>query len=110
MGFAEQLAKADRGVLTLGAPVTYEPLGAGDPTPIGLTGIFDAVHEDSRNDQGVAARGPALFVRLEDLVTASGVPFKPARADRVTVAGVQYRVREPRVDGQGGALLHLMVV
>lgn len=107
MTFAALLATADRLALShLGGPVSYRPEY---DEPITVSGIFDAEYRRAdASDPGVASVGPAVFLRLADLVRADGTQIDPTTDHPViTVAGVEYRVREPYPDQQGGILLFL---
>lgn len=112
MRFADHLEGLDRAVFTqLGGAVQYVPrVGAGDLTPIQVTGVFDLESQDPRGDPQVAAVGPILFVAASDLVTAAGETFEASVGDEVIAGSTTYRVREPRPDGLGGVLLHLQAV
>ncbi len=108
MAFSDLLAVADRACLThLGRTVRYEPnIGVA----VDVTGVFDAeyVRVDA-GQAGLESSGPAVFLRLEDLKDANGVPLPDPDDDEptITVAGVAYRVRERQKDGQGGIRLLL---
>ncbi len=100
--FPTLLAAADKAAQTsLGGTVRYTPqVGAAAD----VKAVFDAhFRRDDALQRGVAAVGPAAFVRLADLPAdpSSDVPL-------VTVDGVDYRVREVWKDGLGGAVLHLI--
>lgn len=86
----------------LGGPVLYTP-AAGNGDPVTIQGVFDRQYiAVDAGQAGVASAIPALFVRLADL------PTDPMQDDpTITIDGVAYRVVEPKLDGQGGALLHL---
>lgn len=101
MGWPALLAAADRAALQhLGGAVRYAPTAG---TPVDVEGIFDAAFVRADAGQaGVVTSGPAVFLRLADL------PSDPETDDpAITIAGVTYRVHEPRKDGQGGVLLLL---
>lgn len=102
MAFPALLAMADRAALQhLGGSVRYTPEYG---EPVDVSGVFDAafVTADVSAQQGVVSSSPAVFLRLSDL------PTDPEVDDPIiTVDAVQYRVKEPRKDGQGGVLLIL---
>jgi hypothetical protein len=113
VAFADTLAAADREVARrFGTAVTYVA-AAGSP-PLGVTGVFSGEYLDARPDRGVAAVGPAVFLLLADLVAAAGalgVLVDPLERDATVLVGDdRYRVREARLDGEGGVLLHLQEV
>lgn len=106
MAFADLVTALDRVTRSHlgGTTVTYRP----EPElsdPVQVQGIFDAnfVFVD-QGEAGVEQRGPAVFLRLEDL------PVHPDDCDpRLTIGGVDYVVRERQADSLGGIrlLLHL---
>jgi hypothetical protein len=101
MAFPALLAAADRAALHLqGGPVRYTT-SAGVAADV--EGIFDATYVRSdAGPTGVVSFGPAVFLRLSDL------PSDPdADQPVLLIAGVTYRVAEPKKDGQGGVLLML---
>lgn len=105
MTFATLIADADRAVQNnLGASsITYQP--SVGPAVV-VKGMFDPVFVlvDDGN-MGQEQTTPSVFVLLADL------PVDPIDDDpTITVEGVNYRVRERRVDPVGQAvrlLLHL---
>ncbi len=106
MGFADLVAAGDRAVqASLGSvPVHYVP-AFGTPPAVDVTGIFDPEFRGAldTSQQGVAVLGPAVFLSLASL------PIDPATDDPViTVAGIDYRMREVQKDGMGGVMLHLV--
>lgn len=106
MGFADLVAAADRVTRAHlgGVTVTYRP----EPElsdPVDVQGIFDAnfVFID-QGEAGVEQVGPAVFLRLEEL------PVHPDDCNpRITIAGVDYVVRERQPDSLGGIRLFLHV-
>jgi hypothetical protein len=70
---------------------------------VDVRGIFDAAYvRVEAGRAGVSSSGPAVFLRLEDL------PTDPENDEPImTVAGVNYTVREAQKDGQGG--IHLLL-
>lgn len=104
MAFADLVATTDRAVQDIlgSVTVTYAP-AEGDPVPV--EGMFDENYVLVQGDNaGVEQRGPALFVRLQDL------PVHPDDDDPViTIASVDYTVRERQTDGsQGGGIVLLL--
>jgi hypothetical protein len=103
--FAAHLARADAAAVDhLGSVASYTPEGG---EAVEVQGIFDAAYVlvDPGAGPGVSSCGPALFVRMADL------PSDPREDEpSIEVAGVQYRVKEVRPDGQGGVLLLLSEV
>lgn len=101
MGFAEAIALADRSALAhLGGAVTYESsLGES----VAVRGIFDEAYALVEAGQvGVSSTAPAAFLLLADL------PSNPSEdSPAITIAGVEYEVREAKPDGLGGVLLIL---
>lgn len=107
MAFRDLVARADRAAVDHlgGDAVVYRPaIGNGDPVTV--TGMFDANYLlVERDETGVEQRGPAVFLRLEDL------PTHPDEDDpTLTILGADYDVRERRPDGLGGILLLLHLV
>src|SRR5512133_3481279 len=103
MAFAAHIAAADRAVLQhLGEDglIRYAP-SVGDA--VDVKGVFDASYVQVNAGQaGVVSSGPAVFLMVADL------PTNPEEDDPIiTVAGVAYRVREPKSDGKGGVVLLL---
>ncbi len=89
---------------TFGQTVVYTPASG---TPVTITGVFDK--EATAIDLGggmpaVSSVSPVLLIKLSDLVA------KPAKGDRVTVAGTNYRMIDSEEDGQGGSKLRLQKV
>lgn len=105
MAWPALLAAADRAALHhLGGAVRYAP-SAGDP--VDVRGIFDATYvRQDAGHAGVVSSGPAVFLRLADLPSDPTVD----EGATITVDAVQYRIREPQKDGQGGVLLLLYQV
>lgn len=101
MAWPTLLAAADRAALgILGGPVRYAPANG---QPVDVVGIFDAAYVRAEvGDVAMVSSGPAVFLMLADLPSDPEVD-----TPTITVGGVQYRVREPRKDGQGGVLLLL---
>jgi len=102
VAFPDLLAGADRAALTvLGGPVVY---AAQYGAPVAVRGVFDAAYVRTDALLGSASgSGPAVFLRLADLPSDPAIDVDPT----VTVAGVEYRVRETRKDGMGGVVLLL---
>lgn len=102
MDFAARLAAADSAALQhLGGAVRYTPSTG---PAVDVSGVFDAGFVPTVNQQqpGVVGYGPAVFLRLADL------PTDPEDDEPlITIAGVDYRVREPQKDGMGGVVLLL---
>jgi hypothetical protein len=99
------VAAADRAALKHlgGSTVRYTPAPETGQAPVDVQGLFEAsfVRVDAGHAGAVSA-GPAVFLRLEDL------PTDPEEDEpTVTVGEVEYRVREPQKDGQGGVVLFL---
>ena len=108
MAWSDSLAAADRVIRqTLGGSVSFRPAGESDTVVV--SGLFEDEYQDSRGDQGVVNTGPAVFVSAADLKYSDGSQMTVYQGATVTVNGVEYTVREPRLDGQGGLLLHLQV-
>ena len=65
--------------------------------------IFEAesIETDPNTGAKVISNTPQVSVRLANLQAM------PANGDIVTVRGIQYRVKEPQLDGQGTATLRL---
>ncbi len=78
--FAELVEAADRAAQAKlgGEAMTYSPANA---APFPVTGIFDARYVLAKGDAnaGVEAVGPAVFLRLDDLL-----PSDPEAEDRAT--------------------------
>lgn len=107
MAWPDLLAAADRAALThLGGAVRYLPTAG---YPVDVRGIFDAAYvHASAGEAGVMTSGPAVFLRLKDLVSTDGVLLDPEEDEpRIFVEDVEYRVRESQRDGQGGVVLLL---
>lgn len=102
MRFASLLASVDRSVLdVLGETVTYTP-GEGDAVEV--TGIFDAVYTRVDAGQaGVSTSGPSVWLLLADLPTGAADDEDAT----VTVAAVEYAIKESEPDGKGGLRLLL---
>ncbi len=102
MGFAELLTVADVAVRgQLGGDVTYNPT-SGDPVTV--DGIFDAAYVlVDAGQPGISSSGPAVFLTVADLPSD---PDTDTTAT-VTVASVEYTIREARPDGMGGIVLLL---
>lgn len=107
MGFAENLAAADRSVRTLlgdSEAITFTP-GTGSPAQV--TGIFDAAYQrvDPVGQAGISTVGPAVFLSLSDL------PSDPSADLSATITrgktGITYKPWQVEPDGMGGVLLHL---
>jgi hypothetical protein len=101
MAWPALLAAADRAVLQqLGGTVRYAPTAG---QAVDVRGVFEAAYVRTEAGQaGVVSSGPAVFLRLADL------PSDPEDdSPTITVEGVEYSVREPQKDGQGGVLLLL---
>lgn len=102
MVFPELVAQMDRAVLGMGGTVRYtRDLGEA----LDVTGIFDAAYlRVAAGEAGVESASPAVFILLADL------GFDPDEDEdpTITVAGIDYGVRERKRDGQGGIvfLLH----
>lgn len=104
MGFSALLEQADAAVgQHLGSDVTYTS-GSGEEASV--RGVFDAAYVlVDGGGPGVSSCSPAVFLRLGDL------PSDPQEDEpSVEVAGVSYRVKEAKPDGQGGVLLLLSEV
>jgi hypothetical protein len=87
-----------------GGSVTYT---SGVGSAVSVRGVFDALYEKvDAGNTGVSSFGPAVFLRLSDLPSH---PSDDASA-RVTVAGIEYKVREAQPDGVGGVHLLLQQV
>lgn len=112
MTYAGLVANADRAAQKLlgGELVTYTPQAGG---PEEVTGIFDAqyVLVKGTAEAGVEARGPAVFLRLEDLPTDPEQDEPTitihAAANRPAELVGAYRVRERMPDDMGGIVLGL---
>ena len=102
--FAAYVGAADGVVLAvMGDPIHYDPQVGAEKD---IVGVFDSEFRRADSTQpGVAVVGPAVFVRLADLL-----PIDPARDDQLTAKGSTYRVREVQKGNQGGAVLHLQKV
>lgn len=104
MAFDELIAAADRAVLghlggvsVIYAPEVYSPGGG---APVTVQGLFDANFTLFTNEGEI--RGPAVFLRLEDL------PTNPDEDNPVLTIGDKcYRVRARQLDGLGG--VHLVL-
>ncbi len=100
--FEDLLLTADRAVGDrLGRDVLYTPeVGA----PVTVRGVFDAAYLTATpGEPGVATARPALFLDVVDL----GVD--PVRDNpTITIAGVNYEVREVQPDGAGVGVLLLL--
>lgn len=103
MAFADLVTAADRAAIERlgGVEVLYQP-DVGDP--VSIEGIFDSnsvlVDQD---ETGTEIRGPAVFLRLEDL------PADPDEDDpTLTIEGKDYGVRGRERDGLGGIRLFLV--
>lgn len=111
MAFPDLLAAADRAALThLGGPVRYAPTALAGESFADVLGIFDAAYiRVDAGQAGVSSCGPAVFLRLADLVAGDGTQFDPETDEvpTVTVNGISYRAREVQKDGMGGVLLLL---
>ena len=84
-----------------GESVTYTPANG---SPLAISGVFDPSYTFlSLNDEGVAVTvvKPALGIRV------SSLPQAPDQDDLVTARGINYIVREARIDGHGHA--HLLL-
>jgi hypothetical protein len=106
MGFADLVMTVDRTVQGhLGSvTVTYRSK-AGVPLFVEVPGMFDANFLlDAQNDHtGIETRGPAVFVRTEDL------PTDPTDWDDpvCTIQGIDYAVVGRKPDSLGGLTLLL---
>lgn len=104
MAFADLVSAADRAIQGhLGSvKVIYRPEPElGDPVIV--DGMFDAsfVFLD-QGEAGVESVGPVVFLLLVDL------PVHPEDCNpRITINGVDYKVRERQVDSLGGIKLFL---
>jgi hypothetical protein len=108
MAFPALLAQADRAVLSMGGPVTYET--SAEELIVVPSGIFDAAYVVANaGEAGVSSSTPAVFLRLADLVGDDGRQVDPAADDEatVTVGGTAYTVDEVKTDGMGGVVLLL---
>jgi len=106
MDFAAHIQRVDAVVMggPTGGPVIYTP---GMGAAVNVRGVFDAIYvKVDAGNTGVSGSGPAVFLRLSDL------PSDPSDdvSARVTVAAVEYKVREAEPDGMGGVRLLLQVV
>jgi hypothetical protein len=104
MAFADLVAQTDRAVQGLlgSATVTYAP-AEGDPVEV--IGMFDENYIlVLPENAGVESAGPSVFLRLEDL------PVHPDDDDPVlTIAGVDYTIRERQTDGSAGGGIRLLL-
>lgn len=104
MAWPALLEGADRAAIRIfgdGNTVQYAPRN-GDPVTV--TGIFDAAYvRVDEGRAGIVSSGPALFCRLSDLPSDPELDEDPT----VTVDGVNYSIKEPQKDGQGGVLMLL---
>jgi hypothetical protein len=111
MAFADLVAQMDRAAQKiLGDAIRYETSFGGET--VDVLGVFwpEYVRSDS-GAQGVVRKGPAVALRLADLVRADGELIDvPEDHALITARGFQYRVRETELDGEGGVLLHLHAV
>lgn len=101
MTWAALIAGVDARVVdTFRDDAIYTP-AVGDPVPVRC--VFDRAYLLAADvgGPGVSTTAPAAFVRLEDL------PGDPPPYGDLQVRGVDYRVTEPKPDGQGGVLLVL---
>jgi len=96
----DRTAQAELG----GEPVIYQSaVGAAVP----ITGIFDAQYVLAQGDAeaGVTTRGPAVFLRLDDL------PVDPELDEpTLTIRGTDYHINDRKPDGLGGIVLTLRKV
>lgn len=84
---------------TFGKPAEYLPAAGGSKS---IRGVF--ANASVTVDLGgveTPMMAPTLGVRLLDL------PGRPARADRVIIVGVTYKVLDSQEDGEGGTTLIL---
>lgn len=74
--------------------VTYTHLGG---SPYTLNGIFEAESIETDPDTGaqIISNNPQVAFRLSEMQAM------PENGDTVTVRGVNYKVKEPILDGQG---------
>lgn len=104
--FAALIENVDRDAQRLlgGEPVIYQPKGG---TAVLITGIFDSVFvlAEGNAHAGVESRGPAVFLRLDD------IPSDPELDDpTLTIRGLNYRVVERMPDDVGGIVLVLRLI
>ena len=88
---------------TMGRTATYTASAGAAQSVIG---IFDAAHVfvDFDGDGQISSTGPALDVRILDLIAP------PVQGAAVTVAGTAYEVLDVQPDGRGWSLLRLVEV
>ncbi len=106
MSFADLVAGIDRATRNLlgGVSVSYQPAFG---IAVTVQGMFDAQYLLVANGEaGVEQRGPAVFLRLEDLPTDPEEDEDPW----VTINGISYQVTARKPDGQGGIVLLLHLV
>lgn len=104
MTWAGWIAGVDRLVVdTFHDDAIYTP-AVGDPVPVRC--VFDRSYLLAADvgGPGVSTTAPAAFLRVADL------PGNPPPYGDLHVRGVDYRVTEPKPDGQGGVLLVLAEV
>jgi hypothetical protein len=96
VGFAELLEMADAAQLERqGGAVTYT---SSEGEEVEVEGIFDKTHQHiDAGRTGVTSSGPVVYLRLSDL---SSDPEEDGEAT-VTVAEVEYTIREVQKDGMG---------
>jgi hypothetical protein len=113
MTFAALVAAMDEAAIDIlgdGEPVRYTPSPTIGSESVDVQGVFSASHLRADAGQaGVVSVGPAVFLRLDALRQSDGTLLDPVDDEDaiVTVRGVEYRIGDPQVDGQGGVLLFL---
>lgn len=107
--FPALLAQADRAVLSLGGPVTYET-SVGEVIEVAKAMFSVPYLMAEAGSAGVSSSAPVVDLRLSDLVTAEGRVVDPeddAVGARVVHDGTRYRVRSVQKDGMGWVRLLL---
>jgi hypothetical protein len=104
MSFEALLQSADAKVHSrLGDSCVYAPSSGPEVT---LPCVYDAAYVLAEpRGPGVSSSAPAVFVRAEQLPGG----WEADVGAKVTRAGVEYSIVEPKPDGQGGVLLVLHV-